>query len=104
MSIEPSHRLMLMYDIRPNQFEDYFRYMRGEFIPALEKMGLYMIFAWHIFGDNQPERQIDFVSESGLTMRDAITSDNFHDLESKLKAYTTYYERKIVRFENRFQF
>jgi hypothetical protein len=31
-------------------------------------------------------------------------SDHWHKLENKLKSFTTQYERKLVRYEDRFQF
>jgi hypothetical protein len=95
---------MLIYDIHPDQFQQYFLFMQGEFVPTLSKMGLHMIFAWQIHGDGYPDRQVEFVCETVDALREALASDKFKAAEDRLKTYTTSYKRKIVRFENRFQF
>jgi hypothetical protein len=102
--LKPAYRLLLLYDTRPDRLQQYYQYMRGEFVPGLQKMGLHMVFAWQIYGDGYPNRQIDFICESGELLRDLLTSERYEEIESRLISYTTSYERKVVRFENRFQF
>ncbi len=102
--MEPEYRIMLTYDIQPNQFEAYFQYVTREFVPTLHQLGLPMIFAWQIYGGQYPERRLDFVCESRVTLEQAITSERFIHAEEKLKVYTDKYNRKVVRFENRHQF
>ena len=100
--IQPSYRMMLMYDIRPDRFERYYRYMLGEFVPTLRQMGLYMLFAWQVHGKSF-DRQIEFVCESKYALRDALDSEQFRDAEERLRTYTTEYNRKIVQFQDRYQ-
>lgn len=102
--LEPSHRLLLIYDVHPDRFQQYYLYMRGEFIPAMQKLGLYMIFAWQVHGDGYPERQIEFISETPDILRGALADEKYQSAETRLKSYTTTYRRKVVRFENRYQF
>ena len=104
MSIIPAYRLLLKYDINPSRQEAYFYYMTRKFIPTLQELGLHAIFAWRVHGDNYPERQIDFICENSHTLRAALMSDRFQDAEAHLKSFTTTYDRKIVHFENRYQF
>lgn len=102
--LEPSHRLMLLYDVKPERFQQYYLYMRGEFIPALQKLGLYVIFAWQIHGEGYPERQVEFICETPEILREALTDERFVAAEKRLQSYTTGYRRKVVRFQNRYQF
>ena len=103
MSLIPTYRLMLKYDVHPERYEIYFRYISREFVPLLQQMGLHMIFAWQVYGDH-PERQIEFVCEDDETLRTALMSDRFQKAEERLKSYTTFYTRKVVHFHNRYQF
>lgn len=102
--IEPSHRVMLQFDIQPDNYEQYYRYMLREFVPAMQDLGLFMIFAWHVLGRDYPERQVDFVTESTPSLRRILASERFQQAEDELRTYTLNYRRKIVRFENRYQF
>ena len=102
--LEPSHRLLLIYDVRSERFQQYYLYMRGEFVPALQKLGLYMIFAWQVHGEGYPERQVEFVCETPEVLRSALASEKFQHAEDRLKSYTTTYRRKVIRFKNRYQF
>ena len=102
--LEPSHRLLMIYDIRPEQFQQYYFYVRGEFVSSLQKIGLQMISAWQVYGGNHPERQLEFVAESAEVLREALTSEKFQNAEDRLKMFSTTYRRKVVRFSNRYQF
>ena len=102
--LTPSHRLILSYDVQPDRFQQYYLYIRGEFVPTLQKLGLHMIFAWQVHGEGQPGRQIEFICESGEILCQALQNERFQHAEERLKSYTTQYQRKVVRFKNRFQF
>jgi hypothetical protein len=102
--ITPRYRLMISYDIRAESHDSYFRFVTNDFVPAMQHMGLYMLSVWHIAYGDYPIRQIDFVSEDLDTVRDTFRSQRFKDLEARLLQYTSNYRRKLVRFEDRFQF
>jgi uncharacterized membrane protein len=104
MIVEPSHRLMMMYDIHPGRYEQYYRYMLSEFVPVMQDLGLKMEFAWRVFSESYPERQVDFVAKNVHVLSAALQHESFHDAEVRLQTYTVRYQRKIVRFENRCQF
>lgn len=102
--IIPRYKLMMKYDIRPEQYEPYYRYILGEFIPGAQNLGLYSFMAWHVAYGEYPMRQIEFVTDSVQTMHLAFHSQDWQRLEDRLKNYITNYERKVVRFQDRFQF
>jgi hypothetical protein len=103
MMISPTHRLMLMYNISPAHFSAYYRFMLGEFVPALQQFGLHMIYAWQVVSDRYPERQVEFVCEGEHIIKSVLNDEKFLDLEERLKEFTSTYRRKLVRFENRCQ-
>jgi hypothetical protein len=103
-TIVPRYKVLITYDIRPEKQDSYYRYVLGEFVPALRIMGVHMISAWHIAYGEYPERQLVFVTESREILQTALDSPRFQSLEDRLKAYTTDYHRKVVNYLDRFQF
>jgi hypothetical protein len=102
--IIPRYRLMMRYDIRPDQFEPYYQFVMNEFVPALQSMGLYMVAVWHTAYGDYPVRQVEFVTDSLDTVREVFQSERWDKLEARLKTFTLRYERKLVRYRDRFQF
>jgi hypothetical protein len=98
------YRMLLTYDIHPGHYQSYYQYMLGEFVPTLQKLQLRMLFAWHVHGDNHPQRQVEFVCADRDQLLSALNHPEFQQAEERLKDFTMSYSRKIVRFENRFQF
>jgi len=100
----PNYRMILSYDIHPEKYERYYNYVLSEFVPGMQKMGLQMIFAWQIIYGRYPARQIDFICYDHHTLTTVLSSETFKRAEERLKSYTINYKRKVVYFENRFQF
>lgn len=100
----PNYKLIISYDILPEKQEGYYRYVLGEFVPALRTMGLHMTSAWHVAYGEYPARMLEFVIESRDVWDKAMTSTRWSKLEERLQAYTTHYERKLVPYKDRFQF
>lgn len=101
--MESAYRVLLMYDVHPDRYERYYRYMLGEFVPAMRGVGLHMLAAWQVHGDGYYERQVEFVCQTREILFDILHSDQFQMAENRLKTYTTAYKRKIVTFAPRFQ-
>ncbi|MBC8099339.1 MAG: hypothetical protein H7Y11_07840 [Armatimonadetes bacterium] len=100
----PEYKVLIVYDILPDKYEPYYRYVLGEFVPALREMGLPMTFAWHVAYGEYPARQLEFICEDRYTLLAVLCSTRWTDLEQQLMTYTTHYQRKLVHFEDRFQF
>jgi hypothetical protein len=102
--IIPQYRLLMRYDIRLEMYEPYYQYVTNEFVPALQSMGLYMSAIWHTAYGEYPLRQVEFVTDNLDTVREVFQTERWHKLEAKLQSFTTHYERKLVRYQDRFQF
>jgi hypothetical protein len=102
--IIPRYKLLMAYDIRPEVYDVYQRYILDDFIPGMQEMGLYILGAWHTAYGNYPARQIEFVLEDLQTMHRALRNAKWRPMEDRLKSYTVRYERKLVRFRQGFQF
>jgi len=101
--VTPSYRILLTYSIQRGQHELYFNYMIREFVPTLNELNIKMKWAWHVYGQNQPHRHIEFICQDQETLRTALQSSAFQHAEEKLRSYTSTYKRKIVYFEERVQ-
>lgn len=102
--IIPHYKLVLSYDVRPEVYTDYQRFILDEFVPGLQEMKLYMSAAWRTAYGNYPNRQVEFVLEDLDTMRAALQNAHWKRLEKQLISYTTRYERKLILFRQGFQF
>ena len=102
--IEPQYKVMMTYDLVPNQEEAYYRFALGEFVPALRNLGLYLAWAWHTAYGDYPIRQTEFVAEDLETVREALATEQFLELEADLQQFVVNYSRKVVRYKERFQF
>ncbi len=103
-TITPAYKLLLTYDIRPDQVKTYYHFVLKEFVPELETMGIYLFRVWHIAWGEYPVRQLEFVVESRENLDRLASSHRFEDLETRLQELTSSYERKTLRFRKGFQF
>lgn len=101
--IIPRFKLILYYDIAPEQLESYYQFVMGELLPGAQEMGLYMFRVFHTAWGNGPLRQAEFVAEELDSVQDALGSDRWEALEKQLQIYVTNYHRKLVRFRPGFQ-
>jgi len=97
-------KLLLTYDPRAEQREEYFHFVLGEFVPALEQLGLTMCEAWHTAYGDYPLRLTGFLADDMDAMQGVLTSDAFHKLERRLLIYVENYRRRVVHAGQRFQF
>ncbi|NIS78761.1 MAG: hypothetical protein GTO14_00690 [Anaerolineales bacterium] len=97
-------KMLLTYDPLPGRREAYLRYVRGEFVPTLEHMGLTMSESWHTAYGAYPLRLASFLASDRATMERIIASDTFQELETKLQEFVANYNRKIVPHRSTFQY
>jgi hypothetical protein len=103
-TIIPTYKLLMRYDIRPDEVDKYYYYVLREFVPELETMGLYMFRVWHVAYGDYPIRQLEFITENPQIVQEIFQTERWCVLEDRLKSFTTRYQRKLVRFRTGFQF
>ena len=54
-------KLLLSYDVKPDQLQEYYQFVLGRYIPQVQAMGLEVSEAWHTGYGNWPNRLIGFV-------------------------------------------
>jgi hypothetical protein len=101
--IVPEYALIFKYDVRSEVQETYFRYIIGEFTPALQEYKVYLQEAWHVAYGDYPERQIEYITDNLENLRRLFESSDWRKLEDRLKDFTTHYSRRITRYSGRFK-
>jgi hypothetical protein len=102
--IIPHFKMIISYDVLPSSHENYYQFVLGEMVPAMQEMGVYMTEAWHTAYGEYPIRMVSFVSEDIETINDMLGSDRWQDLETRLQSFIRNYSRKIVEYRQGFQF
>ena len=75
---------LYVYNIKPEREAEYYRYMLGEFLPALQNMGLIMVEGWHTAYGHYPMRLFAFRAENEHELRNIINSDEWEKSKGKL--------------------
>jgi hypothetical protein len=107
MGVEGNHnpvKLLLTYDPIPEHREAYFRYVLGEFVPAMEQLGLTMCDAWYTAYGSYPLRLTGFIAQDLDTLEYILSSVTFKNLEARLQELVVNYARRVVPRSSRFQF
>lgn len=102
-TIRPEYAIVFKYDVRPDTQETYFRYVIGEFTPALQEFKIYMQDAWHVAWGEYPERQIEYITENLDSIRSLMASPQWRQMEERLKGYTQHYSYRVTRYSGRFK-
>lgn len=91
-------KLLLSWDILPNQDREYFEFMVGEFTPKLTALGLEPIQAWlTTYGKDSPQIIIEAKTDDIETMRKILKSSQWDSLKEKLANYVVNYKQKVIR-------
>jgi hypothetical protein len=104
IQIVPRYKVLVCYDIKPRDDNEYLQFVLNDFVPKLQGMGLYMWRVYHTAYGNYPIRQLEFLAEELDTVRNAMQSAEWQDLEAKLRHYVTNLYTKVFAFRDGFQF
>jgi hypothetical protein len=97
-------KLLITYNVKPAREEAYYRFMMGDFMPAVQNMGLIMADAWRTAWGNYPQRLIGLVAESHKDLEQVLNSERWHEIEDALVDYVSDYQRQAVPYRSGFQF
>ena len=97
-------KLLLAYNIKDLREEEYYRFILQEFLPRAEQIGLVMRVGWQTAYGNYPSRLLEFIADDDTTLRQALRTDTWDSIETKLGEFVTAYERRMVLEKPGFQF
>lgn len=101
--IMPEYKMIISYDIRIENSEEYYQFVMGDFVPKLQKLGVYMTEVWHTAYGDYPIRMVTFVTEDYETLDMLLNSEEWYRLETQLLKFVTNYNRQIVPYRTGFQ-
>ncbi len=96
-------KLLITYDINEGTVEEYRQFVLGEFLPAVQRMGLAVTEVWRTDYGNYPDQQTELVSRDEDAMRHILNSAEWDELESQLKRYVSNFDRKVLPYKHGFQ-
>jgi hypothetical protein len=96
-------KLLLSWDIKPGQDQEYFEFMVREFAPGLTRLGLTPTEAWLTVYGECPQILMEGVADDVSTVQRVLDSDDWAALHDKLLGYVDNYTHKIVRAGAGFQ-
>jgi len=102
--LEDYVKVLLTYDINPHSAEGYYKFMLKKMVPALERLGLSMVEAWHTAAGDHPIRLVTFVAECEDTAHEVLQSAEFCALEERLQEFVTNYRCRVVPLRRYFQY
>lgn len=96
-------KLLLEYDVNQETLQEYYQFVMGQYVPALQSMGLQMSEAWHTAYGHAPNRLIGFICDDHQTMNRLLDSELWNDLNDGLEKYVTDLRYKVVPYRGGFQ-
>jgi hypothetical protein len=97
-------KLLLEYDIPDELQETYYRFVTGEFVPQVNRIGLELAEVWETVYGDYPRRLIVFVAQDQDVCAQALGSEKFQRLERKLLRFVKNYSKRTVPYKGQFQF
>jgi hypothetical protein len=96
-------KLLLTYDVLQERQQEYYQFVMGRYVPALQAMGFQMSEAWHTAYGDLPDRLVGFVCRDEETLQKLLDSDLWPTLNDELEEFVTGFSYKIVPYRGGFQ-
>jgi hypothetical protein len=96
-------KLLMSWDIKSGQENDYFEFIVREFAPGMIRLGLRPVEAWYTVYGNGPQILTSAVTDDLDTMLSIINSAEWQKLKEELDEYVSNFRQAVVQASNRFQ-
>jgi hypothetical protein len=96
-------KLLLSYDVRSENQQEYYKFVMGRYLPTLQSLGFQMSEAWHTAYGNAPNRLIGLVCNDEDAMNSLLSSDEWDTLMEQLEEYVSDLDYKFVPYRGGFQ-
>ena len=96
-------KLLLTYDVLQERQQEYYQFVMGRYVPALQAMGSQMSEAWHTAYGDSPDRLVGFVCRDQETLQKLLDSDLWPTLNDELEEFVTGFSFKILPYKGGFQ-
>lgn len=96
-------KLLIEYEVSQDNLHEYYQFVTGQYVPALQSMGFQMSEAWHTAYGQAPNRLVGFVCGDQQTMDRLLSSELWDELNDELEKYVTDFHYKVVPYRGGFQ-
>lgn len=97
------YKLLLSYEIPPQSTQEYYQFVMGQYVPAMQSMGFQMSEAWHTAYGSAPNRLIGFVCRNRQTVDELLASETWQELNEQLEQFVTDLSYKVIPYRGGFQ-
>ena len=97
-------KIIMSWDISPNQEQEYFEFVVREFIPGIQRMGFELNDAWATVYGPHPQILVAAMLPSLAEANEILQSDTWIALNNQLRDFVQNYSVKIVEARTGFQF
>jgi hypothetical protein len=99
----PGYKVLISYDVKPENLNDYYQFVLGRYIPVMQALGLEMSEAWHTAYGNWPNRLVGFVARDQKSIDALVSGDTWIELNEQLEQYVSEFRYKIIPYQEGFQ-
>ncbi|GAB4523099.1 MAG: hypothetical protein Fur0018_05660 [Anaerolineales bacterium] len=98
-------KLLMTWDIRPGQEQEYFEFVVRELMPGLQRMGLEPSDAWYtMYGTSEhPQIMAGVLAPTANDLERILQSDRWQTLIDNLGVFVEHFDYKIVPARHGFQ-
>ena len=96
-------KLLMSWDIQPDQEASTLEFMAHELAPAIQQMGITPTEAWYTVYGDQPQILVGAVADDLQIMRRVLQSAEWRELLEKLDGLVENYNHKLVTAKGRLQ-
>lgn len=97
-------KLIMSWDIQPNQEASTLEFMAHELAPAIQALGISPTDAWYTVYGDKPQVLVGAVSDDLPTMKKVLQGAEWQELLDKMTKYVSNYQQKVVWAKGRLQF
>jgi hypothetical protein len=101
--MEGKVKLLMSWDIPPDQEAKTLEFMANELAPAIRELGITPTEAWYTVYGDKPQILVGGVTDDLATMHEILGSQGWSDLLDRLGELVSNYEQKLVRARGRLQ-
>jgi hypothetical protein len=96
-------KLLMTWDIVPGREQEYFEFVVREFVPGMQRLGITPTEAWYTTYGKRPQILTGGIADTMQVMREALTTEDWDELRTKLMEFVTNFNFKVVGATGGFQ-
>lgn len=96
-------KLLMTWDILPNQEQEYFEFVIGDFLPEIKQLGIRPADIWYTLYGNQPQIMVAAKTQSQASLNVVMASKEWQLLLENLSKFVENFSYKVIPAQTGFQ-